>query len=221
MKKIASLDLYKGLPGYRRSLQPRNENTQNMKFLNFFLFFWPFLIRIPNPDPIRIQIRNTVGIFRLLNIFLFPFDLLALPIFFTIIRYTDKIENKLNSAYNGYVFPMFQLLSVAVTPINCQECGGCQSPPLPPLPPSPANCLMNQKTSRKKRWTAEEKRQVQALRNPVGIKHLLTTRRNLSCSPPRGASHRPPRRSRLRRRRRSRLRRRWVALIEAGGADLR
>ncbi len=68
-----SLDLHKGRPSYRRSLQPSKENNQplqNMKYLNFLYFcgsqpsciqiriHWPDSIRIQsgfNPDPIQIQ----------------------------------------------------------------------------------------------------------------------------------------------------------------------
>ncbi len=64
-----SLDLHKGSPSYKRSLQPlqrEHSALQNMKFLYFFHFFVSFLsswirirIRIHWPDWIWIRIRST------------------------------------------------------------------------------------------------------------------------------------------------------------------
>ncbi len=64
LNKIAiylSLGPHKGLPSYRRSLQPSKENIQDYKTwnLNFFLFSTDPMTCL-NPDPIRI--RNTAFI---------------------------------------------------------------------------------------------------------------------------------------------------------------
>ncbi len=43
-----SVGLHKGRPSYRRSLQPQ-KSTSDMKFLNFFLFFW-VIFALLDPD---------------------------------------------------------------------------------------------------------------------------------------------------------------------------
>jgi hypothetical protein len=58
-----SLCIHKGRPSYRRSLQPskRREHPalQNMKFLNFFLFWWAiFALLCPDPDACPLTLLN-------------------------------------------------------------------------------------------------------------------------------------------------------------------